>query len=93
MSDATAEPDEGPPAPPSLSIGAVVGVRLAESDTALVDDVEIATGLALDHVRLTVPWSVAQPKPAAAPTAEPAGKPRKPKTKGQPDNQGGDDGD
>ena len=63
MSDATAEPDEGPPAPPSLSIGAVVGVRLAESDTALVDDVEIATGLALDHVRLTVPWSVAQPKP------------------------------
>ncbi|MFN8021821.1 MAG: hypothetical protein U0Q03_09870 [Acidimicrobiales bacterium] len=56
---------EPSPAPPSLpSFGAVVGARLAESDTALADDLEIASGLGLGHVRLTVPWAVAQPKPA-----------------------------
>ena len=57
-------PAEAPPSRPVVSIGAVVGARLAESDTALVDDLEIATGLGLGHVRLTVPWSFAQPKPA-----------------------------
>ncbi len=50
--------------PPSLpSVGAVVGVRAAESDTALTDDLEIATGTGLGHVRFTVPWTLAQPKP------------------------------
>ena len=48
----------------TLSVGAVVGARSTESDTALVDDLEIATGLGLGHVRFTVPWAVAQPKPA-----------------------------
>ena len=55
---------ETTPPRPAVSIGAVVGARLGESETALVDDLEIATGLGLGHVRLTVPWSVAQPKPA-----------------------------
>ena len=55
---------EATPPRPDVSIGAVVGARLGESATALVDDLEIATGLGLGHVRLTVPWSVAQPKPA-----------------------------
>lgn len=46
-----------------LSIGAVIGTRASESTSALPDDLATAPGLSLDHVRLTVPWSLAQPKP------------------------------
>lgn len=63
MSDLS--PGESPDtvAPPGLSLGAVVGVCSAESPTALEDDLAIARGISLDHVRLTVPWVLAQPKP------------------------------
>jgi beta-glucosidase len=54
---------DAPPPPPQPSLGAVVGTRAAESTTALVDDLEIATGLGLGHVRFTIPWTLAQPKP------------------------------
>jgi len=54
-------PADVTPAP--LDVGAVVGSRLAESPAALHDDLEIASGLALGHVRFTVPWATAQPKP------------------------------
>jgi hypothetical protein len=45
------------------SIGSVVGSRSSESASALPDDLAIASGLGLGHVRLTVPWALAQPKP------------------------------
>ena len=48
-----------------VDIGAVIGSRLTESPAALHDDLEIASALALGHVRLTVPWAMAQPKPGA----------------------------
>lgn len=63
LADGTAATD-APERAPRPSVGAVVGARHAESDTALADDLEIATGLGLGHVRFTVPWAVAQPKPS-----------------------------
>jgi hypothetical protein len=59
--DDTPEPE--PVSPPEPSVGAVVGTRLSESDSALVDDLETAAGLGLGHVRFTVPWALAQPRP------------------------------
>jgi hypothetical protein len=52
-------------APPArvLDVGSVVGTAGIDSSTSLRDDLEVAAGLHLGHVRLTVPWSTAQPKP------------------------------
>jgi hypothetical protein len=44
-------------------VGAVIGARSSESPTALQDDLEIAAALQLGHVRMTVSWVTAQPKP------------------------------
>ena len=64
LSDRTPEPPESHETPPRvLDLGAVVGARSNESATALLDDLEIAAGLQLGHVRMTVPWVTAQPKP------------------------------
>lgn len=58
-----ASSDESVPAR-TVSIGAVVGTRSAESPSALEDDLATMLGLGLGHVRLTVPWLLAQPKPS-----------------------------
>ncbi len=48
-----------------VDVGALVGARADESPTSIQDDLEIAAGLQLGHVRMTVPWATAQPKPGA----------------------------
>jgi hypothetical protein len=66
--DAGSAADSAPPddasAVRTVSIGAVGGTRAAESASALEDDLATALGLGLGHVRLTVPWALAQPKPS-----------------------------
>ena len=49
--------------PSRVDVGGVVGSTISESLTSLQDDLEVASALQLGHVRLTVPWATAQPKP------------------------------
>lgn len=52
---------EAPAVGPVLSVGAVV-TGLGPGDRLLGDQIDTAVGLGLGHVRLTVPWSAAQPR-------------------------------
>jgi hypothetical protein len=52
-------PAETPTGGPELSVGAVV---TGPGDRLLGDQLDTAIGLGLGHVRLTVPWSAAQPR-------------------------------
>ena len=54
-------PAEAPAVGPVLSVGAVV-TGLGPGDRLLGDQIDTAVGLGLGHVRLTVPWSAAQPR-------------------------------
>ncbi len=47
-----------PPAAPSIELGAVIGL----DPDALHDEIDLALGVGLQHVRLTVSWAEAQPR-------------------------------